>query len=148
MLEMSSSERDNDIVSEEIPDEIGEESEKMIEDKRVSDKERYGKMSQSSWYRYLEQANKYLETFSEIKKVNMFVKIVSHGKFELEKIGVSVDEMSVKEFLQLRLSKWSEFQLRSIVESLESIHLKAGEPSLLLKELLSPLLSSTFTLHC
>ena len=103
-------------------------------------------MSQSSWYRYLEQANKYLETFSEIEKVDMFVKIVSHGKFELEKIGVSVDEMSVKEFLQLRLSKWSEFQLRSIVESLESIHLKAGEPSLLLKELLSPLFSSKFHL--
>ena len=76
----------------------------------------------------------------------MFVKIVSHGKFELEKIGVSVDDMSVKRFLQLRLSKWSQFQLRSRVESLESILLKAGEPSLLLKELLSPLFSSKFHL--
>ena len=41
LLEMSSGERDNDIVLEEILYEIGEESEKMIEYKRVSEKERY-----------------------------------------------------------------------------------------------------------
>ena len=66
-------------------------------------------MSKSSWYRYLEQANKYLKDFSKMEKVDIYVKILSHGKFELEKLGVSVNDMKVKNFLQLRLYKWSEF---------------------------------------
>ena len=104
---------------------------------------KYGAMSKSSWRRYRQVLEHQLDDETEVETADIIVKLVLDiSMFDSQKVGVIVDMGAAQRFLEKRLSKYSDWQLRRRVGQLRAILVGAREPELLLDWLFQHLMAS------
>ena len=129
-----------DELDENLNDNMGQDGLQRIE---CTTRHRFGLMSKSSWYEYVKILEFEVCEKTEVEISDILVKLILDlSGFNKDKIGVNVQRKEADLYLKKKLSKYSDYMLRSKVVQLKNILLGAKEPELLLEWLIKKLINS------